>query len=105
MRVVTWNMNASFRSDYARAAAWAYLRDALGADIAVVQEAVSPVGLGAVYRPIGDGKDWGSAVVTFSPRYSLRPRVRRPIGSVLAAGELCDSRPGTTAVADVVDAA
>ena len=50
---------------------WQYLRD-LGADVALVQEAVIPSNLDAVHGPSGiagrDGKarPWGSAVVVLN---------------------------------------
>src|SRR5687768_1514130 len=100
-------MNWCLRTREAHAEAWRYLREGLRADIALVQEAVPPDGLGAVYRPF-DGENpryaWGSAVVSLSPRYSLRPRTRRPLNAPHSEGELPDSHPGAVAVADVVDA-
>lgn len=53
MRAVTWNMNHWQRSAEARDLAWAYLREELHADVALVQEAVPPVGPTAVPRAQG----------------------------------------------------
>jgi endonuclease/exonuclease/phosphatase family metal-dependent hydrolase len=106
MRVVTWNMNAAFRSAEAQAKAWDYIRDVVGADIALVQEAIPPSPYQAVYRTMGDAKrEWGSAVVALNPRYTLRSRNRRAVRETLGVGELYDSHPGAAAVADVVDTA
>lgn len=108
MRVVSWNMNHWPRSPDARSKAWSFLRHDLSADIALVQEAVPPSDLDAVYKPIdadSTGCNWGSAVVAVSGKYRLRPRTRRPVLAPLTDGELAESHPGTTAVADVLDAA
>ena len=108
MRVVSWNMNHWARSADARARAWWFLRDELQADVALVQEAVPPSDVDAVYKPIDANNprcNWGSAVVALSDRYRLRPRTRRALGRPTADGELVECHPGTTAVADVLDAA
>ena len=99
MRIVSWNMNYwQARKTHARA--WDYLRDELRADLALVQEAVPPESVAAVYRPInGDSPqlNWGSAVVLFNPTLQLRPRPRIPLAEcylVPAKGDaLPDSHP------------
>lgn len=106
MRIVSWNMNHWSRSADARANAWSFLRRDLQADVALVQEAVPPRDVDAVYKPIDAGNSrctWGSAVVALSPSYALRPRSRRSLGAAASEGELAESHPGTTAVADVID--
>jgi hypothetical protein len=45
---------------------WSVLRDEIGADIALVQEAVPPERSSAVWQPIGGARRWGSAVVGFT---------------------------------------
>jgi hypothetical protein len=108
IRVVSWNMNHCLRSADARANAWGYLRDELRADVALVQEAVPPPEVEAVYKPIDAQHpryQWGSAVALFSSRFRLRPRSRRPLWPGPGDGELLESHPGVSAVADVIDAA
>ena len=90
-----------------RARAWQYLRDELAADVALVQEAVPPDHCEAVYKPVDPNNPrakWGSAVVVLSSKYRLNPRTRRPLGSDASQGELLESHPGASAVADVVEA-
>lgn len=66
MRLVTWNMSHWQKTESQRTAAWAALR-ALEPDVALLQEAVPPAGVeNVVYRAIGDGRAWGSAVVGFT---------------------------------------
>jgi exonuclease III len=106
MRIVTWNMNHWQRSREARARAWEYMRHELGADVALVQEAVPPPEIEQVYKPIDPpGSDWGSAVVALSPSVRLNPRPRRPLASPSSEGGLAESHPGVSAVADVIDTA
>jgi endonuclease/exonuclease/phosphatase family metal-dependent hydrolase len=111
MRIATWNMHHCMESVEARMQAWDYLRDELGADLALVQEAVPPPSLASAYRPIDEDNwrlNWGSAVVALRPDVVLRPRPRVPLalwGTVdLTGDELPDSHPGACAVADVCDA-
>ncbi|MFO0564293.1 MAG: hypothetical protein U0263_01450 [Polyangiaceae bacterium] len=101
-------MNHWARSPDARAKAWAFLRHELSADIALVQEAVPPPDLDAVYKPIDRDNprlNWGTAVVSVSGKYPLRPRTRRFAHAPEADGELIESHPGATAVADIIDPA
>lgn len=105
MRVVSWNMNHCRRSPEARERAWAYLRNVLHADVALLQETSPPAGCAAVYKPIdatSSGRNWGSAVVSLSPRFALREWLRRPLAAAYADRTLPESHPGTVAVADVV---
>ncbi len=107
MRVVSWNMNRLGRSEEGHRKAWQYLRSDLGADVALVQESAPPSDVtGAVYRPIGDAPyNWGSAVVALRPGLSLGGYERIPLADSLfrglGAGELPDSHPGASAVADI----
>jgi exonuclease III len=107
MRIVSWNMNRLGRSSEGHQNAWHYLRNELGVDVALVQEAVPPDDLTEVeYRPIGDAPyDWGSAVVALRPGLTLGRYTRIPLAESLfrglGAGELPDSHPGACAVADI----
>ena len=109
MRIVTWNMNHCQRSESSRARAWAYLRDGLRADVALVQEAQPPPGLAqCVYQPINAANpryNWGSAIVVFNPELTLRARPRIAVSKFPQGDEVHDSHPGTTAIADIVDTA
>ncbi len=109
MRIVSWNMNNCMRSQAARRQAWDYLRDEIGADLALVQEASPPGEFASVYNPIDEKKfNWGSAVVALRPGLKLRARKRVSLTDCYltpaAAGELPDSHPGACAVADILDA-
>jgi exonuclease III len=108
MRIVSWNLNHCMRSAEERRQAWAYLRDELRADVALVQEAQPPSDVMSVYQPIEQRRyNWGSAVVAFRPGLTLRPRVRVTLSDCYfkgpAADELPDSHPGACAVSDVLD--
>jgi hypothetical protein len=52
VRVATWNMNHMKRASEERATAWSLLRN-LELDVALVQEAVPPPGVEAIYRAGG----------------------------------------------------
>lgn len=109
MRIVSWNMNHCMRSPALRTQAWEYLRDALHADVVLVQEASPPPKLRSVYRPIdpkNKSLNWGSAVVALRADISLHPRKRVALADCYfktpEKGELPDSHPGASAVADVL---
>lgn len=110
MKIVSWNMNRLARSRENHTKAWEYLRDKLGADVALVQEASPPEGFGPrVYRPIDEARyNWGSAVVALRGDVVLRERPRLPLASCYldppTGDQLPDSHPGACAVADVLDA-
>lgn len=108
MRVVSWNMDHWQRSPAQREDAWRYLREVLRADVALVQEVSPPAKMTQCFRPIdanSSGSAWGSAVVVLSEGLRLRPWPRWPLPYPRHGGELPDSYPGTSAVADVLDAA
>jgi exonuclease III len=109
MRIVSWNMNHARRTPEARAKAWDYLRHELKADVALVQEAVPPAGVDAVYLPIHESNrhyNWGSAVVALGAGVGITPRPRVPLASwdlgERPADALPDSHPGAAAVADIL---
>jgi exonuclease III len=109
MRIVSWNMNRLARSAADHEKAWSYLEEKLAADLALVQEAQPPDRFSThAYRPIDRSRyNWGSAVVALKRGLGLRERVRVPLANcyldALAEGELPDSHPGASAVADVSD--
>jgi exonuclease III len=108
MRIVSWNMNRLGRSESSHEKAWNYLRQELQADLCLVQEASPPDHLTAkTYRPIGAKPyNWGSAVVALRSDLVLQGRRRVPLhlslSAAVAEGELPDSHPGASAVADVL---
>jgi exonuclease III len=107
MRVVSWNMNHWQRTPAQREEAWRYLREVLQADVALVQEASPPAKVTQCFRPIdagSSGSAWGSAVVVLGAGLGLRPRARWPLPYPRHSAELPDSYPGTSAVADILDA-
>ena len=107
LRVATWNLNhwqqplLPFDS---RRGAWAHLAGAMGAQVALVQEAVQPGELPrarAVYGEIAGHRNWGSAVVALDPAVEIEPirSARMPWSS---RRYLLDrSNPGSCAVARV----
>jgi len=107
LRVVTWNMN-HWRQSRApvdtRRAAWRHLEGALGADVALVQEAVPRSDLApgrAVYEEIAGHRSWGSAVVAFGDHASVQPvrAVRMPWSR--RHHVLLNTHPGSVAIAEV----
>lgn len=111
MRIVSWNMNRVARKKEAHAEAWRFLRDELRADLALVQEASPEPHLGPmVYQPIDRRQyNWGSAVVALAPGLRIRGRERPSLAECYLTppklGQIPDSHPGASAVADVMDAA
>jgi len=107
LRVATWNLNhwqqplLPFDS---RRGAWAHLAESMGAQVALVQEAVPPTELPrarAVYGEIAGHRNWGSAVVALDPAVGIEPvrSARMPWSS---RRYLLDrSSPGSCAVARV----
>ena len=79
LRLVTWNLN-HWRQPLlpidSRRAAWAYLDGTIGAQVALVQEAVPPLDLErdrAIYGELAGHRNWGSAVVALDPAIKLEP--------------------------------
>lgn len=107
LRVATWNLN-HWRQPLlpvdTRRGAWAHLEEGIGAQVALVQEAVPPAGLSrdrAVYGELAGHRNWGSAVVALDPAVSIEPirSVRNPWSK---RRYLLDAaHPGSTAVARV----
>jgi exonuclease III len=99
LRIVTWNMNACFRSDEEHARAWAYL-DGLGADVALVQEAKRPADRPEVLlSEIGGSRPWGTGIVPYRG-LKLDPLPRVPLGQPVA-GKIQDSHPGCSLTASI----
>lgn len=110
MRIVSWNMNYCMRSVSARQQAWAYLRDELRADVALVQEAVPLADMVAEYRQTHATHPryrWGTAVVALRPGLTLQPYKWVPLAESHMkpppALHLPESHPGACAVAEVHD--
>ena len=103
MRIATWNMNHWRRTSVQRAEAWAFLND-LSLDVALVQEAVPPAGLESVHRGggIGNGRRWGSAVVSYSGALTELQRVNSPYGRKREV-ELLQTFPGSVTIAQGQD--
>jgi len=102
MNIATWNLShAVKRGRASRAAAWAHLA-ALGADVALVQEAGLP--LAGVQGSIccQSASDWTTAVVTHGPRLSNLPQPIRPSWNRKLSFRIPDvARPGTLALAAI----
>jgi len=107
LRVATWNLN-HWRQPLlpvdTRRGAWAHLAGPIGAQVALVQEAVPSVDVPpgrAVYGEIAGHRNWGSAVVVFDPGVKIEPirSVRTPWSKrrYLLEG----AHPGSVAVARV----
>ena len=105
LRIATWNLNhwrQPLLPTDTRRGAWAYLAEGIGAQVALVQEAVPPLDMPrdrAVYGEIAGHRNWGSAVVAFDPAVSIEPirSVRNPWSSRRYL--LDQSHPGSVAVA------
>lgn len=103
MKILTWNMN-HWQRRAQHEAGWAYLRDVLRPDVALVQEAVPPDEVAAsqlVYRAggISDHRRWGSAVVSYGPALAELTTVRGQANR--AEVELLKTHPGCVAIARV----
>lgn len=103
LSIATWNMNHWQRKPDQRADAWAYLKNVVAPDVALVQEAVPPEDLtSSVYQPFpSTHRQWGTAIAVFNPTLQVAPIPRREVTPYLEAGEIEDSQPGTSAVAEI----
>lgn len=105
LRLATWNLNhwrQPLLPTDTRRAAWDYLFTGIGAEVALVQEAVPPFGLGrdrAAYGEIAGHRNWGSAVVALDPAISIEPlrSVRNPWSRRRFL--LANTHPGSVAIA------
>lgn len=104
LSIASWNLNHWQRRPEERAAAWEYLRDVVAPDVALVQEAVPPEELtSVVYCPFPSPyRNWGTAVVALNPALQITPLRRREVTPYLEPGDLEDSQPGTSAVAEIL---
>ncbi len=105
LRLASWNLN-HWRQPLlpadTRRAAWEYLTRDIGAQVALVQEAVPPLEFGrdrVVYGEMAGHRNWGSAVVALDPAVCIEP-----LGSVRNAWSrrrflLTNTHPGSVAVA------
>ncbi len=107
LRLVTWNLNhwrQTLLPTDTRRAAWEYLTTGIGAQVALVQEAVPPLGMGrdrAVYGEIAGHRNWGSAVVAVDEAVSIEPlrSVRVPYSRRRFL--LANTHPGSVSVAQL----
>ncbi|CAN5246027.1 hypothetical protein BH24CHL7_BH24CHL7_10970 [soil metagenome] len=108
LRMVSWNLNhwrqALLPTD-TRRAAWEYIRGSIGAQVALVQEAVPPPeysGVAAVYGELAGHRNWGSAVVALDGAVSVEPlrSVRMPFSRRRYL--LTNTNPGSVAVAQLL---
>ena len=103
--VVAWNLNHWPRAHSAAdvAATWTYLRDELGADVALVSEAAPPVGWEpvAVIGDLGDGSagSWGAAIVNLTGAVELTEVTEVPAPDRMSTLPFRWTRPGTAAAA------
>jgi endonuclease/exonuclease/phosphatase family metal-dependent hydrolase len=106
-RLVSWNLNhwrQPLLPTDTRRAAWSHLTGEIGAQVALVQEAVPPLELDrgrAVYGEIAGHRNWGSAVVALDPAVSIEP-----LRSVRAQWNrrrflLANTHPGSVAIARI----
>jgi exonuclease III len=109
MRIATWNMDHWRRPADLRLRAWAYLRNQVRPDVALLQE-TNPIGQfpGLVYRSEGihddrssEPKDlgWGSAVVSFGPSLRRLDSAVSPFRS--DPNPILRTFPGSVAVAEI----
>ncbi len=97
MRVVTWNMNHSFRRGQVDAQ-WAFL-DSLKPTIALVQEAPERVGYEGFIRRVVPDRGLGTGILSYGDvKLTEVPTV--PLGQPPPAGHLEASHPGSFVVAD-----
>ena len=105
LRLVTWNLN-HWRQPLlpvdTRRAAWAHLADTIGAQVALVQEAVPPLEMPrdrAVYGELAGHRNWGSAVVALDPAVTIEPL--RSVRNQWSRRRylLANTHPGSVAIA------
>lgn len=107
LRLATWNLNhwrqPLLPSD-TRRGAWDYLSTKIGAQIALVQEAVPPLDFGsdrAVYGELAGHRNWGSAIVALDPAISVEPLRSVRIPWSRRRYLLANTHPGSVAVAQL----
>jgi len=107
MRLATWNLNhwrQPLLPTDTRHAAWLYLAHTIGAQVALVQEAVPPLDIQrdrAVYGELAGHRNWGSAVVALDPAVSLEPLRSVRIPYSRRRYLLANTHPGSVAVAQL----
>jgi endonuclease/exonuclease/phosphatase family metal-dependent hydrolase len=109
LRVVTWNLNhwrqPLLPSD-TRREAWRYLAETLGADVALVQEAVPPSDLPreqVAYGEIAGHRNWGSAIAALGPDEGATLETIRSVRIPWTRRRflLANTHPGAVAVAEL----
>jgi endonuclease/exonuclease/phosphatase family metal-dependent hydrolase len=104
-RVVSWNMNhwrQPTRPIDTRAAAYAFLREELTPDVALLQETVPPQATEGtvVYREIADYRPWGSAIVA-RVGLPLQPVWAVPTRFSRRRFQLGNTFPGSVAIGEI----
>jgi hypothetical protein len=107
LRLATWNLNhwrqPLFPTD-TRRLAWEYLTNTLGAQVALVQEAVPPLELDrdrAVYGEMAGHRNWGSAVVALDAGLAIEPLRSVRVPWSRRRFLLANTHPGSVAVAQL----
>jgi hypothetical protein len=96
-RLVTWNLNCSFRERGEKP--WTFL-ESIAPDVALVQESYRPPVAGAVGGEIGGARRWGSWIVPFGDvTLEQIPTVPLSIDGPGEGGPLEASHPGAFAAA------
>lgn len=104
LRIASWNLNHWQRTIDQREAAWTYLQDEAGLDVALLQETVPPNTLDrgrVVYREIAGYRPWGSAVVALSDRVSIEEIHAVQTKYSRRRFTLANTFPGSVAIARV----
>lgn len=107
LRLVTWNLN-HWRQPLlpadTRRAAWEYMAHRIGAQVALVQEAVPPLDLPrgrAVYAEMAGHRNWGSAIVALDPQVAIEPLRSVRITYSRRRYLLANTHPGSVAIAQL----
>ena len=107
LRLATWNLNhwrQPLLPTDSRRSAWEYLSRAMGAQVALVQEAVPPLEIGrarAVYGEMAGHRNWGSAVVALGAGVAIEPLRSVRIPWSRRRFLLANTHPGSVAIAQL----
>jgi endonuclease/exonuclease/phosphatase family metal-dependent hydrolase len=107
LRLATWNLNhwrqPTLPTD-TRRAAWKYLTGTIRAHVALVQEAVPPLGLDPreqVYGEMAGHRNWGSAVIALDPEVAIEALRSVRIPWSRRRFLLTNTHPGSVAIAQL----
>jgi endonuclease/exonuclease/phosphatase family metal-dependent hydrolase len=107
LRLATWNLNhwrQPLLPTDTRRSAWDYLTSTIGAQVALVQEAVPPLELDphrSVYGEMAGNRNWGSAVVALDTGVSIEPLRSVRIPWSRRRFLLANTHPGSVAIAQL----